>query len=132
MWGLLVMFRFGIRRRWLRISMRTLLLIVLVLCAWLAYVSNRARKQEELVRRLVYEDRGMVGYHHQLDANGDYDPDAPIPGPAWLRRLIGDHAFLRLKIVATYTSDEEDMQLLSKFKSIEELSLEQPCDAELR
>ena len=102
--------RLGIRRRWLRISTRTLLLIVLVLCAWLAYVSNRARKQEELVRRLVHEGRGVVGYHHQIDANGKGIPDAPLPGPAWLRRLIGDHAFLRLWFVGLYTSNEDDLR----------------------
>jgi Leucine-rich repeat (LRR) protein len=126
-------FRWGIRRRWLRISMRTLLLIVLVLCAWLAYVSNRARKQEELVRRLVHEGRGVVGYHHQIDANGKSIRDAPLPGPAWLRSLIGDHAFLRLRIVALNTSIEEDLRLISQFPSIETLSLdEQVCDEEMK
>ncbi|HJS07017.1 MAG TPA: hypothetical protein VJ809_05130 [Pirellulales bacterium] len=105
-------FRFGIRRRWLRISTRTLLLIVLVLCVWLAYVSNRARKQEELVRRLVNEGRGVVAYHHQIDANGKGIPDAPLPGPAWLRRLIGDHAFLSLRVVALNTSNEDDLRLI--------------------
>jgi Leucine-rich repeat (LRR) protein len=125
-------FRLGIRRRWLRISMRTLLLIVLVLCAWLAYVSNRARKQEELVRRLVHEGRGVVGYHHQIDANGKGIRDAPLPGPAWLRKLIGDHAFLRLWFVGLYTSNEEDLRLLSQFPSIEQLSLDQVRDEDLR
>ena len=104
-------FRFGIRRRWLRISMQTMLLIVLVLCAWLAYVSNRARKQEELVRRLVTERRGVVGYHHEWDAAGKHVSNAPLPGPAWLRRLIdfrptiaSSHRFMPLRVLTQRAS----------------------------
>jgi hypothetical protein len=121
-------FRFGIRRRWLRISLRTFLVLILVLCAWLAYVSNRARKQEELVRRMVHEGRGVVSYHHEIDAAGNSIPGASLPGPAWLRRLVGDHAFLRLRAVGTYNATEDDLRLISQFPSIEWLSL----DARLR
>jgi Leucine-rich repeat (LRR) protein len=109
-----------------------MLLMVLALCAWLAYVSNRARKQEELVRRLLHEGRGDVVYHHQLDANEKGIPDAPLPGPAWLRNLIGDHAFLRLWFVGLYASNEDDLRLISQFPSIEQLSLDQLHDEDLR
>jgi hypothetical protein len=74
-----------------------------------------------------------VAYHHEVDSKGDRIPDAPLPGPTWLRSLIGDHAFLRLRFVGTYTSDENDLRLMSEFPSIETLSLdEQVNDKDMR
>jgi Leucine-rich repeat (LRR) protein len=116
-------FRLGIRRRWLRISTRTLLLIVLVISVVLGYVSHRARKQEELVRRLLTEGRGKVGYRHAWDEAGKRIPNAATPGPAWLRRLIGEHAFLQLHTVLLTDFNEDDLRLISEFPSIEVLSL---------
>ena len=118
-------FRHPLRRSWLRLSIRTLLVAVTLLCVWLAYAAHRARLQEDLVRRINANGGGAFGYHHEMDEAGQHIPDAEPPGPLWLRRLIGDHAFLRIRYVGTYKVREEEMQLISEFPSIEELSLDE-------
>jgi hypothetical protein len=41
------------RRRWFRISLRTLLLLVTVLCIWLGVKVNLARRQKEAIAALI-------------------------------------------------------------------------------
>jgi hypothetical protein len=75
-------------RRCLQISMRMLLLLVVVLSIALAIWTNRARRQEALVRRIISLD-GHVTYQHQFGEDNKPVAGAVPPGPAWLRGLIG-------------------------------------------
>ncbi len=75
------------RRRWFRYSMRTLLVVVTLLCIWLGLVVSRAERQ----RRAVVVLRAV-------NANIFYDTPLSIPAgePAnwrWLRSWIGDDYF---------------------------------------
>jgi Leucine-rich repeat (LRR) protein len=118
-------FRFSIHRRWLRISTRTLLLIVLVISVVLGYVSHRARKQEQLVRRLATEQRASFGFRQDKNEYGSMIPESAIHGPKWLRRLVGDHAFATIYRVNTFRVSEDDLRLLSDFPTIEYLTLDE-------
>ncbi len=80
------------RRRWLRYSMRTMLVAVTLLCLVLALVvvpAERQRRAVEKIRRLKYAS--FVTYDYQY--RGDYDWGAELRGPAWLRRWVGDDYF---------------------------------------
>ena len=103
-------FRFGIRRRWLRISVRTLLLIVLVISVFLGYVSNRARKQAELVRRLTVENRAVIGFMQGKHMVGAVIPQSAVAAPhgceGWraITRFCGSTASIRLRSARTISA----------------------------
>lgn len=103
--------------RWLRFSLRTLLLAMTVLCIWLGMKVNAARRQEEAVKAIlslhgsVFYDYEMVPMPGQPDHLSPYsvlstlsripalgmgpapkEPPVP-PGPAWLRTLLGEKYF---------------------------------------
>ena len=63
------------KRRWLRFSLRTLLIAITIVCIWLGFELNRARARRTAI--LAVEDLGgTYGVH--------------IMGPAWLRKMMGD------------------------------------------
>jgi Leucine-rich repeat (LRR) protein len=117
--------RFGMARRWFRISIRTLMLLIFILCAWLAIWTARARRQEEAVRRLI--DAGAtVRYRHEFDAAGNPIPTPVVPGPQWMRKIFGNHAFWRVYSVAPGSAiglRDEDLQPLAQLSTIEQLRL---------
>ena len=87
------------RPRWLRFSLRTLLVVMTVLCVWLGFKVNAARRQKEAVEALLESGNFEVYYDYQCSPvpgqPGDYniDGEALPHGPAWLRKLLGDDFF---------------------------------------
>ena len=53
------------RRRWFRFSLRMLLVVVTVLCVWLGFKVNAARRQKEAVEAIL-KAGGQVSYDYQL------------------------------------------------------------------
>jgi len=89
------------RLRWYQLSLRTLLVVVLVASlgmSWFAVRMQRARKQREVVAAIV-EMGGRVTYDYEFDASGHYIPHPEPPGPAWLRKLLGDDFFTDVRSV---------------------------------
>lgn len=72
--------------RFLRISLRTLLALVTILCLWFGRISMAARTQRETVA-WVLKNGGAVGYDWQDRKAGG------VPGPGWLRSFLGDDYF---------------------------------------
>ncbi len=76
------------KRRWYQYSLRSLFLVTLVFALWLGWICHKANQQRNAVEAI--EDLGgWVCYDYQVDASGDYTPDAEPPGPAWFRNLVG-------------------------------------------
>src|SRR5690349_9024205 len=75
-----------LKRRWLRYSLRTLLLLVTLFCVWLGIQVDRAHKQQHAVRELR-----RLGGRVLYDCRPDTDREPS--GPAWLRKLIGQDYF---------------------------------------
>ena len=97
------------RRRWLQFSLRTLFVVVTVFCVWVGITAKRARDQKYAVET-IQEMGGWVFYEHQIDdrtnmtitRNGRLYDRGGIParpGPAWLRRIIGDEYFTTVNLV---------------------------------
>ena len=79
------------RRRWFQYRLRTLVVFVLM-CAipgsWFAVRMQQAKKQREAVEA-IERLLGSVWYDYQ-------DRDGELPGPTWLRDLLGDDFFARV------------------------------------
>jgi hypothetical protein len=90
------------RRRWFRFSLRMLLVVVTVLCVWLGFKVNAARREHaaitairnaggEIICDFQYVPSPMIPGSLSLDIH------QPPNGPAWLRSIFGDemlnHAF---------------------------------------
>jgi hypothetical protein len=79
------------KRRILRFSIRTLLIVLTIFCVALGWKVERARKQREAVA-WVHEMGGSVKYDYEY-VDGAYSPKAKPPGPQWLRKQLGRHFF---------------------------------------
>ena len=66
------------KKRWLRFSVRTLLLVVLVISGLFAYVVNQARENDRLITRARW-------------ANADLE--FATWGPDWMRQWMGERYF---------------------------------------
>jgi len=122
------------KRRWLQFSLRTLFVVVTVFCIWLGIVTKRARDQQQAVEA-IQEAGGNVKYNYGVGAAGATErlrwhgglieiplrpppPPPSLPGPDWLRKLIGIHYFV--SVVQVYISPATKAEL-EKLKSFKEL-----------
>jgi hypothetical protein len=111
-------------RRWLRISVRGLMILVLIVATGLGWVIHRARVQRDAVA-VIKRVGGHVGYSWQR-AKGAWISPPPEPrGPDWLRRTLGPD-FLD---TATYVflqgeqCDDESLRAACRLPWLEELSI---------
>ena len=117
--------------RWrFQYSVRTLLLstvIVSVWCSWVAVKMQGARRQER-ARKAILKLAGDVTYDYELDAAGNSIRGAEPPGPAWLRRFLGEDflgCVVRVHLhggsvtdkVLAYLEDLPELQELTVFQT---------------
>src|SRR5262245_13888831 len=103
-------------RRWLRFSLRTLLLLVTVACGafgWLGYKMRLVERQRAAVEA-IQKLGGRVYFAHD---------QGPAPGPAWLRKLLGEDFFATVTYVALSEKDISDSALahLGAFEQLQHL-----------
>ena len=91
------------RRRWFRFSLRMLLVVMTVLCVWLGFKVNAARRQKEAVEAIL-KAGGTVTYDWQyrppanptglylVDYGKSLNNSASPPWP-WLSMVFGDDFF---------------------------------------
>lgn len=94
-----------------------------LLGAFLAWQSNRARKQERAVAAILALG-GIVTYDHQLDRRG-YPSSAGPSGPAWLRRWIGDSYFQEVECVDWFDKPvtDADVAILATLPKVSNIGL---------
>jgi len=80
------------RRRYLTFSLRFLFVLTTALAVWLGVIVNRAREQREAVKAIEALG-GTVQYDWAIRTV------EPV-GPAWLRRIVGDDYFQKVRKVA--------------------------------
>ena len=104
-------------KRFTRISLRTLLILITVFAVWLAVQVNRAHRQREAVA-WVEANVGMVQYDWQYDENDRLIVDAESPTPKWLRDLVGDEYFqdVIIAVLGNEVSDLTPLENLTKLK----------------
>lgn len=107
------------KRRWFRFSMRTLLIVMTLLCVGIGWKMNQVRN----LRRAVAEAQRLgatISYFHELDATTS--PAEP-PGPKWLRRIFGDDFFEEVDQIQIYNDQANDdtLALIAKLPRIRSL-----------
>ena len=125
------------RRRWLQFSLRTMFVVVTVLCVWLGVVVKQAR-DHRLAVKMILESGGTIVYEHQLSyrhmppSTGASRPMGPRlpPGPEWLRGLVGDEYFFTVTKLILLGPNFTDTSLLAvgKLTDVKSLSFH---DAEI-
>jgi hypothetical protein len=74
---------------WSRFSVRSLAVVVTLLCVWLAVVANRAHRQRTIAESLRAKG-AAVYYDYQVDINGHPLDRRPPHSPVALHELLGD------------------------------------------
>jgi hypothetical protein len=104
-------------RRWLSLSLRGSLVLVLLFGLWLGWQAHLARKQREAVAA-VKEYGGFVRYDWELDGNGMPVPGATPRAPGWLRRAVGEDYFQRVAVVdMIHATDRKEKADLTESES---------------
>lgn len=83
------------KHRWGRYSLRTLLVLVMIASAgfgWLGVKVRQAQRQKEAVEA-ISKLYGDVWYDYEFGLSDDVNDAATPPGPAWLRKLLGQDFF---------------------------------------
>ncbi len=112
------------KRRFLRFTLSSLLLLMLVVCVGLGWKVDRVRKQREAVT-WVQKLGGSVSYDYQTDDNFKALPNAEPPGPKWLMKLLGIDFFddvVRVKLLQV--TQVSDVTPLLGLTSVERLDLD--------
>jgi Leucine Rich repeat len=80
------------RKRWIPVSLRLWLVILLLFAIAAAWIVVRGSRQAAIVRR-IREAGGRVEYYGQFDNYGNWISHAQPRGPTWLRKKIGNDFF---------------------------------------
>jgi hypothetical protein len=108
------------RRRWYQYSLRTLLLLMLLVSVGMSLVATRmraARRQRDAVAA-IKKSGGWVTYSHDDDTSFPL-PGRPPPGPLWLRRLLGDDFFTTVE--GAYVESDADFECLERLDQLKRL-----------
>jgi hypothetical protein len=112
-------------RRFLRFSLRGLLLLVLLISVWLGLQVNRAHKQRRAIAK-IQELGGSVVFDYQVVDSVDkpvlsWDPKKEPSASKWLRDLVGEEYFrnvVAIDLSKTPTGDE-DLWILNDLPQID-------------
>ncbi len=111
------------RCRWLRFSLRTLLVLVTALGVWLGIAFNRAREQTHIVQT-IYET-GYVYYDYSRDEDGGYDAYGTSGVPTWLLENMGEDFFHDVGFVDVNEVTDETLKVICKLPEIRLLFLDE-------
>ncbi len=89
------------RRRWLRFSLRTFLIVLTILCVWLGWYLHRVEQQRAAVR-WVRENGGAVRYDYEFDSDDKFIDASQPPVPKWLVDMLGVDYFVSVVSVHTF------------------------------
>jgi hypothetical protein len=99
------------KRRWLRFTLRTLMLLAAVACCgfgWIAYELRPGLQQKAAVEA-IQKSGGFVVYDYKENSRQDVEPTPP--GPAWLRKQLGEDFFAKVTVVGIRSSTFSDAEL---------------------
>ncbi len=102
-----------------RISLRTLAVLVTALCVVLGWKVRQVERQKEVVAWVEQQGNiGRVWYDYELSDAGDLIVDAKLPGPQWLRDLVGVDYFATVTGVRFTEIEVADILPLADLQSL--------------
>ncbi len=111
-------------RKYLRVSLRSLLVLVLIIAAWLGWLVHSARVQRDAVAA-IQKREGTARYDWERK-DGRNIPNGEPWLPKWLVQQIGiDFAghVTQVRVVAAHDLTEADLIHISDLSQLEELDL---------
>jgi hypothetical protein len=90
-------------RKYLRMSLRTMMVLVLILAVLLGWRVNKARQQTKAVA-VVKSHGGWVHYDYEF-VGGKLTPGREPWAPHWLRKILGDELFQEIEYVSLVYDD---------------------------
>jgi len=108
--------------RWCQFSLRTLMIAVLVvgtgMATWIVPIKKRAERRKAVVDS-IRQNGGRIVYDYEVDSSGNPINGAEPPGPAWLRRVLGDEFFATvIGATVTTSADMKNVWELSTLRSL--------------
>jgi len=98
------------KRRWLRFSLRTFLIVLTIFCVWLGWYLYRVEQQRNAVK-WVEENGGEVRYDYQFDSKGVRLGNSQPSVPKWLLNILDVNYFS--SIVSVEISDASQITNLT-------------------
>jgi hypothetical protein len=118
------------RRRWLRFSLRTLMIAVTLFCVAAGVVSSNAMRQKRAVERIKSLRAVAVYYDYQLDGKLNPHSVEPVaPGPDWLRNLLGVDYFATVTSVRVNVGTDEFLEAAADLPHLRDLRI--ACDSKI-
>jgi hypothetical protein len=114
------------KRYGFRYSLRTLLVFVTIASAGLGWlgVKVRAKQREREAVKPIHELGCVVGYDYHFDLDDRTINSPTPPGPAWLRKLLGDDVFANVAVMYFGpTATDEDFRTLPMLDQLKGLNL---------
>jgi internalin A len=110
--------------RLLRFSLRTLLVLTLVIAIACGWVGNRlARKRREATVIEGLSSRADVRLDYREVPVGGSAISFEPSGPEWLRKLLGENFFNEVVEIDFHDATDDDLKALSEFKHLAKLSI---------
>lgn len=111
-------------KRWYQVSIRTYLLIIATVCAYLGLVARPSIEQQRAVKRLVEMNPKIRVRYDVQERPSTLPPQIDsLPGPDWLCELLGIDYFSTVKEVWIDSVTDADLRELSKFERLELLMI---------
>lgn len=119
----------------LRFKLRTFLIAVGLFAIWMGWYSSSTQQQKRAVSA-IQQLQGDVAFSHQYPSgkwqdDSERDFSGAMPGPKWVRAVIGDHYFLTPVALSFYPAQPggvplaaDDLIHVGKLTSLEYLGLE--------
>jgi hypothetical protein len=113
------------KRRFIRVRLRTLLLVMLAVCIVLAWKVERVRRQRKAVN-LVLQMGGTVGYDYEGpfidEPHGIKGPSLPKPASEWLIKRLGIDFFADV-VSVDLTAKPVDLTHIRELTALRRLDL---------
>jgi hypothetical protein len=109
-------------QRFLRFSVRGVIVLVLVIGGWLGWVVRSARIQREAVAAIETDGRGGVAYDWDKGA-GIPDARGRPPAPRWLVDFVGVDYFGRVRSVVLFDARPATIAAISRLSGLRRLAI---------